>query len=729
MQIKCKPIKQLYKDVKSGFEVLSCVPIGNIPQDFHLNEYGNFTINGNNLSNLAIGQEINLQLRPAIKSKYPASYNVVGFPNVQFANGEIIITPQQELGILNKIMTKRQAESVNKAYPNFIYMILNDQEGQIDYKNIYGVGPVYLETYIKKVKQAYRYIMFIPIANKFGIDDINIVQKLANVYLSPNELNDDMELNPYHVCIDLLEMPFSRADKLILANRPELIDCIERCEYACVHCLKKNEALGNTRISANELAQMVYAIAPESLNKIVTVVSKSKHIYYDKEHKQISLKSTYEAEALIADNIQSRLNDSIITRMDWQDYVEVDGLKLTDEQQQILQVAQDNGVMILTAPGGAGKTSSMKALIYMLEAHGYSYTMLCPTGTAAQVLSRATNRHASTIHMFLVTEDECGDFLILEESSMIGVELLAMLLGSIPKSTKIIFICDPSQLPSISCGNIVHDILESSKVPNVNLTKIFRYNSSGLITVATDTRMGNPSSFTNQYSDYKFIEESNNPVEQVVEEYERLLSQGYNKSDILILSPYNKGEAGTYAINKAIQAKFNPNPLLDVSYKRDSATIQFAIGDRVINKKNDYSVPKMEMGVEGYEETKEVMFVANGSIGVILAEYREDDQACFAIQFEDGIGKFKGPEIANLLLGYAVSIHASQGSQARAVIVVVSKEHKRMLNLNILYVSFTRAQEHLTVIGNKEAIAEGMKIEETMNRNTWLKDMLIGGKQ
>ena len=513
---------------------------------------------------------------------------------------------------------------------------------------------------------------------------------------------------------------------MIIKNRQQFIDSPERCEYACIDLLKKNEAVGNTRINTSKLASLVYDIAPETLDNIVSVVSNSKRIYYDASSKQISLESTYQAEQLIADNIQYRLNNPTITSMKWQDYIEVDGLKLTDEQQAILQVAQDNGVTILTGSAGCGKSQSMKALIYMPEDNGYSYTMLCPTGTAAKVLSKATGRHASTIHMFLATNDECGDFLILEESSMIGVELLAMLLDSIPKKTKIIFICDPSQLPSISCGNIVHDILESHKVPNINLTKIFRYNSSGLITVATDTRMGNPSSFTNQYDDYKFIEESNNPVEQVVKEYKRLLSQGYSKNDILILSPYNKGTAGTYTINQAIQSKFNPNPLLDVSYKRDSTTIQFAISDRVINKKNNYNVPMLTMGAMGYEETGKLMFVANGSIGVILAEYQEDDQACFAIQFDDGIGKFKGPEIANLLLGYAVSIHASQGNQARAVIVVVSKEHKRMINRNLLYVGFTRAQEHLTVIGNKEAIEDGMKVEETAIRNTWLGDMLKG---
>lgn len=727
MLVTCRITKQLYNDPVSGFKILSCKP-KNKPKDLVLSQYGTFTINGNNLSGLSVNQEVELDIVSSYSLKYPESYRVVSLGGIKPNGEKIDVDPNKEINILSGFMTVNQAKNVNEVYPNFVSMILNGQEDKIDYKKIHGVGPKYIKDYILKVKSAYHYIRFIPIITKYGIEDINIAQRLSILYSSPNELNEDMRLHPYHVFIDVIDISFTKADKLTVKNRPQFIDSPERCEYACIDLLKKNEAVGNTRINANKLASLVYDIVPETIDNIVSVVSNSKRIHYDASSKQISLELTYQAEQLITDNIQYRLKNPTIMSMKWQDYIEVDGLKLTEEQQAILQVAQDNNVMILTGSAGSGKTNTMKALIYMLEDNEYSYTMLCPTGTAAKVLSRATGRHASTIHMFLVSNIECGDFLILEESSMIGVELLAMLLGSIPKETKIIFICDPNQLSSISCGNIVHDILESHKVPNVNLTKIFRYNSSGLITVATDTRMGNPSSFTNQYSGYKFIEESSEPVKQVIDEYEKLLFQGYSKNDILILSPYNKGTAGTYAINQAIQAKFNPNPLLDVSYKRDSTIIQFSIGDRVINKKNNYSVPVLKMGTMGYVETGKSIFVANGSIGVILAEYYEDDKVCFAIQFDDEVGKFKGPEIANLLLGYTVSIHASQGNQARVVIVVVSKEHKRMINRNLLYVGFTRAQEHLTVIGNKGAIENGMKIEETAIRNTWLGDMLKGGK-
>ena len=392
----------------------------------------------------------------------------------------------------------------------------------------------------------------------------------------------------------------------------------------------------------------------------------------------------------------------------------------------MLILRKDNCIFIT---GNCGKTSSIKALIRMLEDNQYSYTMLCPTGTASKVLSKATGRKAYTIHMFLAGQMSCGEFLILEESSMLSVELLARLLKEVSKTTKIIFICDTAQLPSISAGNVVHDILDSKLVCNVNLTKIFRYNSSGLITVATDTRNQNPASFKNNYPDYHFIEAEKDSVSQVVNIYGEALLKGYSKNDILVLTPYNKSSKGTYAINEAIQEKYNSNEFTNVSIKKGTATIRFKIGDRVINKKNNYHIPTLEYDEETGKltETAEEIFVANGSIGVIREYYNEDGYDCLAIEFEEGIGLFKGKDISNLLLGYAVTIHASQGNQAKAVIVLFDTIHKRMMNCNIQYVAFTRSKDELWVIGDSQTITETMSIEETTLRDTWLGDMLKVG--
>ena len=726
MLVSCFPTKELYRDFITNFRVISCIPAKET-KELKLNRYGNFTLSGTNLNSLQLNQEANLVIIEDNKSKYEASYILLSYSGLEFEGKEIRVEPKYELEILSRLMTEDQAKKVNEAYPNFVSLVLNNQQDTISHKNIVNVAQKRLDLYISKVQADCKAILFYPTAFDNGIVSGEDIRELQTHFNTPDELKNAISTNPYHVYVDLIGYSFNKADRLALKYHPEFIDSKERCEYGCLEILKENEYDGDTRLNANLMASEARNLVPEAKHHMVEAVKDSKVIHYDEVTKYASIEETYQDELLIAQNIVNRLHNPIPTPMNWEQYTTVDGFALTDEQNQMLTKIQDNSVVFLTAPAGGGKSSSMKAVIRMLEGNGYSYTMLCPTGTAAKVLAKATGRDAYTIHMFLAKEMMCGDFLILEESSMIGVELLAKLLKSIPESTKIIFICDPSQLPSISPGNIVHDILGTGLVTNVNLTKIFRYNSSGLITVATDTRQGNSSSFKNNYPDYHFIEAEEDSVAQVVKTYGEALKRGYSKNDILVLTPYNKTNKGTYTINEAIQAKYNPNDFTEVSVKHGSTTIRFKIGDRVINKKNNYHVPILEYDEEigRLVETADEFFVANGSIGVIREHYKEDGYDCLAIEFEEGIGLFKGVSISNLLLGYAVTIHASQGNQAKAVIVLFDQIHKRMVNRNIEYVSFTRSQQELWVIGNGQVIEEGMEIEETMLRDTNLKDMVI----
>lgn len=727
IKIKCIPTKELFRDFISHHRILSCSPLQYYPE-LKLNNYCNFTISGSNLDNLQLNQEANIVIEPDTKSKYEASYVMIGYEGVDIGEqGEIQVEPKYEYEILCRLMEPSQAKNVNEAYPNFVSLVLNNKQDTISFKNIKNVGQKRLDLYISKVQADCKEILFYPTAFDNGITSGEDIRGLQTHFNTPNELKEALATNPYYVYIDLVGYSFEKADRLVLNYYPHFIDSKERCEYGCLEILHENEYDGDTRINANLMASEAKKLTPEAKHHMVEAVTDSKMIHYDEATKYASIESTYQDELLIAENIVNRLHNPLPMPMKWEQYTKVDGFELTDEQSQMLTKIQDNSVFFLTAPAGGGKSSSMKAVIRMLEGNGYSYTMLCPTGTAAKVLGKATGRDAYTIHMFLAKEMMCGDFLILEESSMLGVDLLAKLLKSIPESTKIIFICDPSQLPSISPGNVVHDILGTGLVTNVNLTKIFRYNSSGLITVATDTRQGNPSSFKNDYSDYHFIEAEEDSVTQVVETYGEALKKGYSKNDILVLTPYNKTNKGTYAINEAIQAKYNPNDFTDVSIKHDNTTIRFKIGDRVINKKNNYHVPILEYDEEigRLVETADEFFVANGSIGVIREHYKENGYDCLAIEFEEGIGLFKGISISNLLLGYAVTIHASQGNQAKAVIVLFDQIHKRMVNRNIEYVSFTRSQQELWVVGNSQVIEEGMAIEETMLRDTNLRDMIV----
>ena len=469
-------------------------------------------------------------------------------------------------------------------------------------------------------------------------------------------------------------------------------------------------------MQAKLLFDMVKHKAPQCVHHLLDVVTKSAQVHYDAPTQNTALQATYSAEQHIADVIKKKIANPHYYPMDWQKFTSVDGLELTDEQAQILEMACKQDVMMLTGSAGTGKSQTTKAIIEMLEANDHTYTLLSPTGIAAKRLREATGREASTIHMFLACDGNLGDYVLIDEMGMVSVHLLSMLFDKVTDTTKIIFIADPSQLASIACGNIVEDMLDSSIVPVCNLTKVFRYNTSGIITIATDVRNGVNDHLIDTFTDYKFIEIDTLVIKQIEQEYARLLADGYSKDDVLILSPFNKGDVGSLAINAAIQAKFNPNELSKVGHTVNDIPIYFKVGDKVINKKNEYSMPLAD---------DDTAFVANGDIGTVVEIVPDEKESYMIVQYDCGNCIVDKAHIKNTLLAYAISIHSCQGSQAKAVIVVIDRSHANLLSRNLIYTSVSRAQDKLVLIGDEASIQEGLKVQEEKIRNTWLREELI----
>ena len=727
IKIKCIPTKELFRDFITHHRIISCIPVDSNPE-LELNKYGNFTISGSNLDNLQLNQEANIVITPDSKSKYSASYIMLAYEGVDFGEEGIVVDPGYELEILSRLMTEDQAKKVNEAYPNFVSLVLNNQQDIINHKNIANVAQKRLDLYISKVQADCKAILFYPTAFDNGIVSGEDIRELQTHFNTPDELKNALSTNPYHVYVDLIGYSFDKADRLALKYHPEFIDSKERCEYGCLEILKENERLGDTRLEANIMASEAKKLMPEAKHHMVEAVKNSELIHYDENTKYASIEETYQDELLIAEHILSRKNEPMLEfyPMNWQDFKTVDGFDCTDEQMAILKIVSEGGrVSILTGSGGTGKTSSVKALIRMLEANGHSYTLLAPTGVAAKRMRESTGRPASTIHMFLAHEDATpGEYVIIDETSMVSVQLLAKLLRKIGKSPNLIFVCDEAQLASISCGNIVQDLIDSGTVPRANLTKVFRYGVGGIATIATDARMGTMDNLSKPFNDFKFVPIDSDPIEQVLEEYDKLIEKGYKKDEILVLSPYNKGHKGTYEINKAIQTRYNVNSYTDASYQRQGmGKIQFKVGDMVLNTKNNYRMPSLEMDDDGFEMEGEMQCM-NGDIGIVRECRGDEKNPMLIVEFDEGMAAISGSDIANLLLGYSVSIHKVQGAQNKAIIVVIDKEHKRMVSKNLLYVAFSRAQKDMIVIGDTEVIKEGLLISEEKERDTWLGDML-----
>lgn len=519
------------------------------------------------------------------------------------------------------------------------------------------------------------------------------------------QFRDDLQANPYHIFVDICDMSFTYADTIIMRCHHANPDAYCRCQYAAYAVLQKNELEGNTRMTDAELARGVNEVAHEAMPHIVDIVKNDPLIHYEPSRHFVAFEQTYKDELLIADHLNERIRHGLsMVQHDLQKYRKNDNVNLTDEQMLALNMVLNNDVCMLNGPAGSGKSQTTKAILDMLDDIGKSYVCLTPTGISSKVMRGYTGRPASTIHMFL-TNVWKPDYVLIDESSMVSVHLLAVLLSQIGYEPKLVFIADNAQLASIQCGSLVQNMIDSGLIPRVELTKIFRYNSSGIVTMATDIRHGSCDHLTADFPDYLFVQEDeNDPIGQVVEQYDRLIADGYSIDDIVVLCPFNK-RVGADAINAAISAKYNHNEPV----RKNSA---IKLGDKVLNCKNNY-----------HGGGKDDM-IANGDVGYLRFigyDYRTKTNTV-AVEFADGIKNVGSLSV--LKQAYAMSTHKSQGSSAKAVIVLIDPIHGFMLSRNLLYTAVTRARERLVIVGDADTIIRGVRVEENMRRNTWLKEML-----
>lgn len=529
----------------------------------------------------------------------------------------------------------------------------------------------------------------------YGIFSESYIKKLDKKYAkNQGQFYKDIKSCPYHVMIDIAEIPWKTADSNIIKYKLAEEDCYERCQYATYAALKQNESKGNTRIKDTELAEEVNNLAHNSIRHITTVVNNDDKIYYNAKSHYVALVGTYNAEKNIAYHIHTRLKRrKKPLDVDIEKYRHGD-IELTDEQMSMLEAVKNNRICMLNGAAGAGKTSTTNAILDMLEGCNKSYACMAFTGIASKQLNLATNRPSSTIHMFL-TNPWQPDYVLIDEISTVSVHLLSRLLDAIGTKPNLIFIGDSAQLASISCGSLLRDITSYSVVPRVNLTKIFRYNTSGIVTIATDTRYGISDNLTKQYDDYVFIPTGSEPINQVVNVYDDLIKQGYTMDDILVLCPFNK-HIGSDEINRRISKKYNHNLFL-------RANSNIKIGDKVINIKNKYDDGEL---------------IANGDMGYLVAKEGKK----YLVDFD--FGSYWIDSLTNLRQAYSISTHRSQGSSAKIVIVLIDKSHSWFISRNLIYTAITRARDKLYIIGDLDAIKNGLNVIEQDKRNTWLSNLL-----
>ena len=419
-------------------------------------------------------------------------------------------------------------------------------------------------------------------------------------------------------------------------------------------------------------------------------------------------------------------------------------IRFAPQQREAIQTAMTTRAMILTGGPGTGKTTTTVGMIRLFEAQGRRITLTAPTGRAAKRLSETTGGEAKTIHRLLEFSPQINSFkrnrqnpldtdvVIVDEMSMVDLVLMNRLMQAIPPSTTVILIGDVDQLPSVGAGNVLRALIDSQKIPVIELTEIFRQAQESLI--VTNAHRINKGDFPELTGDtdrnFFFIEQED--PEEITELITSIIADrlpkhyGYHPiDDIQLLCPMRRGVLGTENLNKRLQEVLNieytapaAHPLEKArfgtrSHNRQaphfgnqSATVGgFRVGDKVMQIRNNYD----------YD-------VFNGDIGRVVAIERIDKKVC--IQYPDKQVAYDTADLGELVLAYATTIHKAQGSEYPAVVIPLHTQHYLMLQRNLLYTGITRAKERVVIVGTKKALGICIRNNQVMERNSYLAERL-----
>ena len=748
---ECIPVTEVYN--KDDFKIYGCRIDTTKYPNIHLSEYKTCTIMGD-FQKLVLHKKYNVLADEKI-DKRGVSYVVKSISRNMPCN------LKESKIFLEEFISSKKVDAILNVYPNIIKMVINGDTQNIDLSKIKGVKEKTFNKLKKKIEE--NFIVSEIISEFKGLIKMSTAKKLVMKYKSINGIRKAFKKDPYKCFCELDGFGFKKTDAFLLNLYDKLKDTKDNillfdddlktsyCRIkSCInYILEKNENFGNTYMDTKNLKSECLKLCLEAISHFEESLLDI-DFFYDSENKRISRFHTHQTEKYIAEELLKRNSKKTKwLNCNYSKYNSLDGIPLTEEQCLVTKYICENNIVILNGFGGTGKSFSIKALINMLVDYNKRFSLLAPTGRAAKVLSAYTNKQAKTIHSALLhtekynTENQeyeseeflYGDIIIIDEFSMVDIFLLARVLRAMDSEQKLLVIGDDAQLPSVGAGNVLHDMLKSNIFPTITLNKVFRYGVGGLSTVATNTRLGkeylkeseNKVQVFGEDKGYAFASVSQDyMIDYATKIYHKLLKLGSKPEDIIVLSAYNVGNYGTDVINKKIQNIVNPNSKKYIQYK----DTQFRLNDTVLNTQNNYDAIKYKPSmIYEYLESDncdfdydniERVFIANGEIGKITKIFNNN----LVINF-DGIEIIMNyNELNTLKLGYAISVHKSQGGSFKYVILLTPKAHTFNTNANLLYVGISRAKVRCYHIGEIQTINNALKKKENFDRKTILKDLL-----
>lgn len=525
--------------------------------------------------------------------------------------------------------------------------------------------------------------------------------------------------NPYIISASHIGASFAEADNLALELGVEG-DSMNRISAAVLFELQHNSGNGHCFIPRDKLiaaTSQLISVPPDLVSDAIDSLSENGGIVCDTvaNLNVCYLAELFDAETYTADRLKSMIGlktkssanvEKLISKLE-----NMYDISYAPLQKQSIELALNNRILVITGGPGTGKTTILKGILSLYDELELETVLAAPTGRAAKRMSELTCREASTIHRLLgakMSEDgesvvfskhegdplNC-DALVLDECSMVDITLMCSLLKALKPGCRLVLVGDADQLPSVGPGNVFSDIIRSQTVPTVRLTEIFRQKGdSRIVRNAHMINRGEHPDFEANTGDFFRLRRLNGgtAVETIVELCARRLPDNMNipSASIQVLSPTRKGETGTVNLNKRLQAVLNPPS--ESKKEKLFGEVVFRVGDRVIQTKNNYdTIWKTKGGVSGAG-------VYNGDIGTIAQI--DPITETLTVDFEDKLATYSFEMLNELEHAWALTVHKSQGSEYRAVVLALSGDVQMLLTRGVLYTAVTRAKELLIMVGD-----------------------------
>lgn len=537
--------------------------------------------------------------------------------------------------------------------------------------------------------------------------------------------------NPYSLAEDITGIGFKTADRIAMAMGMEH-DCEARLRAGIAYALTQAAGVGHTCVPEELLVRETARALAVDTSMVQDVFSSllEQDLLRTEEMGGIRLiypEYLYTAEVQTARRLL-KLRDQAkpVTRVNADEVIakwERDaGITLAEAQRQAIYASLEHGVFVLTGGPGTGKTTVVKGILNVLEQAGCRILLAAPTGRAARRLADSAGHPAVTVHRLLEYQPT-GDGLhfgkddsdpldaeaiIIDEASMLDINLTYHLLKAVPGGCRLIFVGDVDQLPSVGAGSVLKDMIRSGKMPVVRLENVFRQAEvSPIVRNAHKINRGQmPDFLTGAGSEFalqEFINEQD-AAEFVARTYAELTSGGDWRS-VQVLTPMHKNPCGVQNLNKLLQQYINPPSATKPEVNIPGNVLR--VGDKVMQIRNNYE--------------KDVF---NGDIGRVSRIDGKNVTVSFPERPEGNYVTYAQGEVEELQLAYAMSVHKSQGSEYPCVILLMVQSHYIMLQRNLLYTAVTRAKEKVLIVGSKNAVRTAVENDKTKRRYSLLAERL-----